>query len=82
MSHTSLNLMRGRTLAFAAVVELGTGFVMMIDPLRVAQLLLGEEISAPYNAPATGQTPTMDGFVTDYISTLTAELGRQPTYEE
>ena len=24
----------------------------------------------------------MDGFVTDYISTLTAELGRQPTYEE
>ena len=45
MSHTSLNLMRGRTLAFAAVVELGTGFVMMIDPLRLAQLLLGEEIS-------------------------------------
>jgi phospholipase C len=24
----------------------------------------------------------MDGFVTDYISTLTTELGRQPTYEE
>ena len=24
----------------------------------------------------------MDGFVTDYISTLTAELGRPPTYEE
>jgi hypothetical protein len=43
---------------------------------------LGAEISAPYNAPAAGQTPTMDGFVTDYISTLTAELGRQPTYEE
>jgi phospholipase C len=43
---------------------------------------LGEEISAPYNAPAPGQVPTMDGFVTDYISTLTAELGRQPTYEE
>jgi phospholipase C len=43
---------------------------------------LGEEISAPYNAPEHGQAPTMDGFVTDYISTLTAELGRQPTYEE
>ena len=40
---------------------------------------LGAEMSAPYNAPETGQTPTMDGFVTDYISTLTAELGRQPT---
>ena len=40
------------------------------------------EMTAPYNAPAPGQTPTMDGFVTDYISTLTVELGRQPTYEE
>ena len=43
---------------------------------------LGAEISAPYNAPEPGQVPTMDGYVTDYISTLTAELGRQPTYEE
>jgi phospholipase C len=43
---------------------------------------LGAEISAPYNAPAPGQAPTMDGFVPDYISTLTAELSRQPTYEE
>ena len=24
----------------------------------------------------------MDGFVTDYISTFTAEMGRQPTYDE
>jgi phospholipase C len=37
---------------------------------------------APYNAPAPGQQPTMDGFVADYISTFTAEMGRQPTYEE
>jgi hypothetical protein len=43
---------------------------------------LGEEITAPYNAPEPGQAPTMDGYVTDYISTLTAELGRQPTYQE
>jgi phospholipase C len=43
---------------------------------------LGEAITAPYNAPEPGQIPTMDGFVTDYISNLTAELGRQPTYEE
>ncbi|MGW3666534.1 hypothetical protein [Streptomyces sp. NPDC005141] len=43
---------------------------------------LGEEISAPYNAPESGRAPTMDGFVTDYISTLTGELGRQPTYDE
>jgi phospholipase C len=43
---------------------------------------LAGQMTAPYNAPAPGQVPTMDGFVTDYISTLTAELGRRPTYEE
>lgn len=37
---------------------------------------------APWNAPAPGQKPTMDGFVMDYISSFTAEIGRQPTYEE
>jgi phospholipase C len=43
---------------------------------------LAEQISPPFNAPAPGQVPTMNGFVTDYISTFTAEMGRQPTYEE
>jgi phospholipase C len=43
---------------------------------------VGAEITAPFNAPEPGQTPTMDGYVTDYISTFTAETGRQPTYEE
>jgi hypothetical protein len=38
---------------------------------------------APYNAPAdVNARPTMDGFVVDYISTFTSEMGRQPTYEE
>jgi len=40
------------------------------------------EMVAPYNAPEPGQLPTMDGFVTDYVSFLTVELGRQPTYDE
>jgi phospholipase C len=43
---------------------------------------IGEGASAPWNAPPPGATPTMDGFVTDYISTFTAEVGRQPTYDE
>jgi phospholipase C len=43
---------------------------------------LGEEVNEPWNAPPPGATPTMDGFVTDYISTFTAEIGRQPTYDE
>jgi phospholipase C len=37
---------------------------------------------APFNAPSSGQQPTMAGFVADYISAFTAEMGRQPTYEE
>jgi len=40
------------------------------------------EMVAPYNAPTDGRAPTMDGFVTDYISFFTSEMGRQPTYEE
>ena len=43
---------------------------------------IGEEVTEPWNAPPPGATPTMDGFVTDYISTFTGEMGRQPTYEE
>jgi phospholipase C len=41
------------------------------------------KMAAPYNAPTdTGARPTMDGFVADYISTFTSEMGRQPTYDE
>ncbi len=41
------------------------------------------KMTAPYNAPADAtRPPTMDGFVADYISTFTAELGRPPGYDE
>src|SRR5262249_61909102 len=43
---------------------------------------IGEAAAAPWNAPPPGAVPTMDGFVTDYISTFTSETGRQPTYDE
>jgi phospholipase C len=43
---------------------------------------IGEGVTAPWNAPPPGTTPTMDGFVTDYISTFAGEIGRQPTYDE
>ena len=36
---------------------------------------IGEEVAAPWNAPPPGATPTMDGFVADYISTFTARDG-------
>ena len=43
---------------------------------------IGEQVTEPWNAPSPGAAPTMEGFVTDYISTFTGEMGRQPTYEE
>jgi phospholipase C len=46
------------------------------------RLKIGDAVSAPWNVPPPGTQPTMDGFVTDYISTFTAEVGRQPTYRE
>ena len=45
--------------------------------------LVAQHIAAPYNAPANqAQRPTMDGFVTDYISAVEAETGRSPVFEE
>ena len=44
MSETSLNTL-GKILAFAAVVEIGTSLVLIIDPAIVAVLLLGAEVS-------------------------------------
>ena len=44
MSDASLATLR-KILAFAAVVEVGTGLVLMIDPATVVVLLLGAEAS-------------------------------------
>jgi len=45
--------------------------------------VLAAHMTAPFNAPADPrQRPTMDGFVTDYISAFTAEMGKEPTYAE
>jgi phospholipase C len=54
----------------------------IIDPPANREVS-ADRMTAPYNAPASHPTvPTMDGFVADYISTFTAEIGRQPTYGE
>lgn len=44
VSDASLHTLR-KTLAFAAVVEAGTGLALMIDPTIVVSLLLGAEVS-------------------------------------
>jgi len=54
----------------------------VIDP-PTNRGVLAEKMVAPYNAPADPtRIPTMDGFVADYISAFTAEMGRQPKYDE
>jgi phospholipase C len=53
----------------------------LIDP-EANRGVSAEKMAAPFNAPGPGQVPTMDGFVADYLSAFTAEMGRQPTYGE
>ena len=54
----------------------------LIDPPSNRGMVL-QHIVSPFNAPASpGQRPTMDGFVTDYISAFMAEMGRPPVFEE
>ncbi len=48
---------------------------------RVVPYTVATSMDSP-NPDSGEEYPTMDGFVTDYISFFTAETGRQPTYEE
>ena len=45
VNETSSKTLLRKILAFAAVVEVATGFVLMIDPAIVIALLLGVEVS-------------------------------------
>jgi phospholipase C len=60
--------------------HINTDLYSILDPKN--RFMTAAKIVAPYNAPAPGQPSTMDGFVTDYISAFTAEIKRQPTYDE
>ena len=54
----------------------------IVDPAANRGVLAGKMLT-PFNAPADArQRPSMDGFVADYISAFTAEMGRQPRYDE
>jgi phospholipase C len=54
----------------------------VIDP-PANRNVRADKMTPPYNAPKDSrQPPTMDGFVTDYISAFTAELQRAPSPAE
>jgi phospholipase C len=62
--------------------HINTQLFGIIDP-PANRLKRVEDMVAPYNAPDfPRQQATMDGFVADYISTFTAEMRRQPRYDE
>jgi phospholipase C len=60
--------------------HINTDLFGLLDPKNRFMPL--DKMVPPYNAPDPSRQPTMDGFVTDYISAFTAEKGREPTYEE
>lgn len=60
--------------------HINTDLFGILDPKN--RLMPLKKMVPPYNAPDPNQRPTMDGFVTDYISAFTSEKGRQPTYDE
>lgn len=63
------------------LTHINTQLFSIIDPPG-NRAVMSEQMTAP-NAPGDPHaTPTMDGFVADYISMFTAEMGRQPAYEE
>jgi phospholipase C len=41
-----------------------------------------EAMQEPFNAPAPGTAPTMDGFVRDYVNNFRESMGRLPRVEE
>jgi phospholipase C len=62
--------------------HINTQLFGLIDPSSNRGISYAKMV-APYNAPTDPNArPTMEGFVADYISTFTAEIGRQPTYDE
>src|SRR3974377_2379595 len=55
--------------------HVNTQFFGVIDPPG-NRCLLSEQMTPPFNAPERHAAATMDGFVADYISAFTAEVGR------
>lgn len=61
--------------------HVNTALFGVVNPLD-NQFLDASKMLPPYNAPARGATPTMDGFVWDYCNNFVALNKRNPTFEE
>jgi phospholipase C len=61
--------------------HLNTDLFGILNPAN--RLMPLAKMTPPYNTPDDPhRRPSMDGFVMDYISAFTAEMKRQPTYDE
>jgi phospholipase C len=61
--------------------HVNTQLFNIVDPPSNDRKLAGQMLP-PYNAPALGQTPTMDGFLHDYCSDWFSTNGKLPTFDE
>ena len=61
--------------------HVNTQLYSIVDPPENAFRTAGFMV-APWNNPASGQKPTMDGFVQDYCNNFVATQKRNPTFDE
>lgn len=61
--------------------HVNTQFFDTVDPASNARSAADDPV-APWNAPADPSSPTMSGFVRDYVTAFRHELGREPTADE
>ncbi|HEY1325425.1 MAG TPA: alkaline phosphatase family protein [Casimicrobiaceae bacterium] len=61
--------------------HVNTALFSVVNPLE-NQFLDASDMLPPYNNPAPGQVPTMDGFVWDYCNNFVHLNERNPTFDE
>lgn len=61
--------------------QINTQLYSIIDP-ATNQFESSGQMTSPWNAPAPGQVPNLQGFVQDYCSNFVATQGRIPTFDE
>jgi phospholipase C len=61
------------------IFHVNTQIFGVLDDVNRGRIYAAE---SSFNTPEEGREATMEGFLADYVSMLTAELGRTPSYSE